>query len=72
MDCETYRMRVQELKALDDVQGNAVPFLVPLQLLLAFTALKRLSQVAPLCNKLGWCMLWAALAKVMLAVIANV
>ena len=48
MDCETYRTRVQEVKALDDVQGNDAPFLVPLQLPLAFTALKGLAQVAPL------------------------
>lgn len=48
MDCKTYRMRMQEMEALDDVQSNGAPFLVPVQLLLAFTALKGLAQVAPL------------------------
>ena len=48
MDCETYRIRMQEMKALDDVQSNNAPFLVPVQLLLAFTALKGLVQVSAL------------------------
>ena len=41
-------MRMQEVEALDDVQRNNAPCLVPVQLLLAFTALKGLAQVSPL------------------------
>ena len=72
MDCETYRMRMQEVKALDDVQGNDAPFPTPVQLLLAFTALQGLAQVAALCNMPGYCILWVALSKVKLAVLANI
>lgn len=42
-----HRMRMQ-VKALDDVQGNDAPFLAPMQLLIAFTALQGLAQVAAL------------------------